>query len=61
MALLLESSPFQTLIPIGQTRIITQENIKGQHTYLSSMPAWQNAPQTMENERESSEGEQGSN
>ena len=43
MALPLESSFFQTLVSIGQTMIITQENIEDQRTYLSSMPVWQNA------------------
>ena len=52
MALPLESFPFQMFIPIGQPRIITQENIKGQHTYLSSVPVRQNALQTMENKRD---------
>ena len=56
MALLIKSPPFQTLIPIGQTREISQENINGQHTNLSSVPVWQNAPQTMEDKRESFEG-----
>ena len=40
MALLPESSPFQMLVQIGQTRVIAQENTKGQHTDLSSMPIW---------------------
>ena len=43
MALPSESSPLQADVPNGQTRIATQENIKGQHTHLSSMPIREDA------------------
>ena len=40
MALSPKSSPFQMLIQIVQTRVIAEENIKSQHTNLSSVPLW---------------------
>ena len=44
MALSAESSFLQMHVPIGQTRITSQENIEGKHTHLSSMPIQKNAP-----------------